>query len=105
MRTDPMSTDLKRWKVPGLAFSVGTVIGITISVSPGAYVPWPVQLLVVPGILIWDLIYVLTGGVHGSFIHTLLWLAPSSNGVAYALIALLIRRITNSRTSKPVKLK
>jgi len=56
----------------------------------------PALILLVP--------IMLTGGLHGAFVLTLIWLAPLANGIVYALIALLFRHIIAFRITKPAKL-
>ncbi len=100
-----MGPDRKGWRILGVAFILGVAMGgvfiATVSwTSIAAEVPWPLQWVMVPGFILVAPIYVLTGGVHGSYVEMVFWSVLPANGIAYALIAALIRRMKLARSKK-----
>jgi hypothetical protein len=94
----------KRWIVVGAAFALGAIIGGSLLVPTFSNgwekVPWPIQWLLMPGILLLAPAWVLTGGVHGDYGGALFDLMPWANGLAYALLAAGIRMASKRRRTK-----
>jgi hypothetical protein len=93
-----------QWIVVGTAFAIGAIIGGSLLIptfSTGwEKIPWPIQWLLMPGILLLAPAWVLTGGVHGDYGGSLFDLVPWANGLAYALLAAGIRLASKRRRRK-----
>lgn len=91
----------KRWILLAVAYIIGAIVGGSFVVqrfsSGWDRVPWPIQWLLMPGILFLAPAWVLTGGVHGDQADSLFQLVPWANGLAYALVAAGIRRVMRLR--------
>ena len=84
---------MNRWKVPGLAFMAGTAIGgVILNYDIKGFVAW----LVGPGLwLSLPVLYLTPGGVHSDYSYIWAWSIAPLNGVAYALVPLIFRRLKN----------
>lgn len=100
--TDP--SNRKQWVLPTVLFFIGAILGVPFLAVTSSDV-WTnvllsIEWLLVPGFILLVPAYVLAGGVHGDHIEIVFRLVPLANGLAYALMAIIARRIFERRKTK-----
>ncbi len=84
-----MRTNKTNWKTNTISFGIGLAAGLAFVAVAAKAGPsgndWLWNVLIMPGAILVAPIYILTGGVHGSF-SIVEWALAPLNGLGYVLV-------------------